>query len=89
MNPPLVASVPAPHRVEFFRLPKPRERDPYFGMSRGWYYSAAAAGDIKMISVRKRNAMRGVRLIVYDSVHDYIRRAAEQTPAPVSSEGCS
>ena len=89
MNPPLVASYPAPHRVEFFRLPKPRERDPYFGMSRAWYYSAAATGEIKMISVRKRNAMRGVRLVVYDSVHDYICRAAEQTSAPASSEGRS
>jgi hypothetical protein len=29
---------PAPHRVEFFRLPAPGKRDQFFGLSRGWYY---------------------------------------------------
>ena len=32
------------HRVEFFRLPAPGKRDPHFGLSRGWYYKAAALG---------------------------------------------
>ncbi len=30
-----------------------------------------------MIAVRQRNALRGVRLVVYDSVAGYIRRAGE------------
>lgn len=30
-----------------------------------------------MIAVRQRGALRGVRLVVYDSVIDYIRRAGE------------
>jgi hypothetical protein len=30
-----------------------------------------------MIVLRQRNALRGVRLIVYDSVRDYIYRAAK------------
>jgi hypothetical protein len=64
-------------RVEFFRLPGPGKRDPFFGLSRGWYYKAESLGEIKMISVRRRNALRGVRLVVYDSVADHIRRAAE------------
>src|SRR6266700_1842464 len=64
-------------RVEFFRLPAPGKRDPLFGLSRGWYYKAAALGEIKMIAVRQRGALRGVRLVVYDSVADYIRRAAQ------------
>jgi hypothetical protein len=64
------------HRVEFFRLPAPRKRDPHFGLSRSWYYKAASLGEIKMIAVRRRNALRGVRLIVYDSVADHVRRAA-------------
>jgi len=66
------------HRVEFFRLPAPGKRDPFFGLSRGWYYKAAAAGEIRMVAVRQRGAVRGVRLVAYDSVCDYIRRAAEQ-----------
>lgn len=66
---------PAGHRVEFFRLPAPGKRDPHFGLSRGWYYKATAAGQIKMVAVRQRNALRGVTLVVYDSVAAYIRRS--------------
>lgn len=70
-----------PHRVEFYRLPAAGKRDPFFGLSRGWYYKAAAIGEIKMVALRQRGALRGVRLVAYDSVCDYIRRAAEITPA--------
>lgn len=81
--PPPVSSA-APH-VEFFRLPAPGKRDPHFGLSRGWYYKAADLGEIKMVAVRQRGALRGVRLVVYDSVADYIRRSmggATAKPAP-------
>ena len=67
----------AAHCVEFFRLPAPGKRDPYSGLSRGWYYKAAALGEIKMVAVRQRHALRGVRLVVYDAVCAYIRRAAQ------------
>jgi hypothetical protein len=67
------------HRVEFFRLPHPGKRDPHFGLSRGWYYKAHAAGEIRMVAVRQRGALRGVRLVVYDSVMDYIRRSMGNT----------
>lgn len=70
----------ASHCVEFFRLPAPGKRDPYFGLSRGWYYKASTLGEIKMVAVRQRGALRGVRLVVYDSVCDYIRRAAQRIP---------
>lgn len=63
------------HRVEFFRLPPPGKRDPFFGLSRGWYYKAAAAGEIKMVAIRNRGAVRGVRLVAYDSVVDYVWRS--------------
>jgi hypothetical protein len=46
-------------------------------LSRGWYYKAAALGEIKMLAVRQWNAVRGVRLVVYDSVAEYIRRASQ------------
>ena len=71
----------AVQRVEFFRLPPPGKRDPHFGLSRGWYYKAAGSGEIKMVALRQRGALRGVRLVAYDSVCDYIRRAAQMTPA--------
>lgn len=85
------------HRVEFFRLPQPGKRDPFFGLSRGWYYKAAACGEIKMVAIRNRGAVRGVRLVAYDSVMDYIRRSmsgalaarssATDTPPPPSIAG--
>ena len=58
-TPPLTNATP--QRVEFFRLPAPGKRDPHFGLSRGWYYKAAALGEIKMVAVRQRGALRGVR----------------------------
>jgi hypothetical protein len=67
-------------RVEFFRLPAPGKRDPHFGLSRGWYYKAASLGEIKMVAIRQRGALRGVRLVVYDSVCEYIRRSAQTMP---------
>ena len=79
MNTPLIVSSSAQAvlpRIEFFRLPAPGKRDPYFGLSRGWYYKSAELGEIKMVSVRQRGALRGVRLVVYDSVCAYIRRSA-------------
>ncbi len=75
----------AAHRVEFFRLPSPGKRDPFFGLSRGWYYKAAAHGEIKMIALRQRNALRGVRLVVYDSVLDYINRAMNTPEGNISA----
>lgn len=79
-----LASPLAPQsRVEFFRLPASGERDPFFGLSRSWYYKAASIGEIRMIAVRQRGAVRGVRLVVYDSVADYIRRAASEATAAV------
>ncbi|HWA10541.1 MAG TPA: hypothetical protein VG838_13940 [Opitutaceae bacterium] len=79
----------ASHRVEFFRLPAPGKRDPFFGLSRGWYYKAAAAGEIKMVALRQRGALRGVRLVAYDSVCDYIRRAAEAAHTTLTATASS
>jgi RecA/RadA recombinase len=80
---------PAVPRVEFFRLPPPGKRDPHFGLSRSWYYKAAASGEIKLVSVRQRNALRGVRLVVYDSVAAFIRRASVEAGPAVNCEPAS
>lgn len=88
MNPVALTSLQneaAQQRIEFFRLPQPGKRDPHFGLSRAWYYKASALGEIRMIAVRQRGALRGVRL--YDSVADYIRRAGQE--ATQSGEICS
>ena len=78
MNSDLITPTPtdaASHHVEFYRLPAPGKRDPHFRLSRGWYYKAAGFGEIKMVALRQRGALRGVRLVAYDSVADYIRRS--------------
>ncbi len=76
-------------RVEFFRLPPPGKRDPYFGLSRGWYYKAAALGEIRMVALRQRGALRGVRLVAYDSVCDYIRRSTSESTRGRSAIGAA
>lgn len=80
-----VTAEAASHHVEFYRLPAPGKRDPHFGLSRGWYYKAAGLGEIKMVAVRQRGALRGVRLVVYDSVADYIRRSMNEANMPIAS----
>jgi len=81
MNPTALIYPAIQQRVEFFRLPAPGKRDPHFGLSRGWYYKAAGSGEIEMVALRQRGSLRGVRLVAYDSVCDYIRRAAQVAPA--------
>lgn len=61
-------------RPETYRLPRPGERDPYFGLGRAWYYSAEQRGDLKLIRLRKRGNLRGVTLVPYDEVAKLIRR---------------
>lgn len=72
--------------VEFFRLPSPGKRDPFFGLSRSWYYKAAALGEIKLVAVRQRGALRGVRLVAYDSVCEYIRPAMNPTSGKTGAD---
>jgi hypothetical protein len=38
------AASSASQRPEFFRLPKGRERDPFFGLSRACFYEGGATG---------------------------------------------
>lgn len=66
---------------EWIRLPV-KGRCPYTGLSRSTLYnlvSASAANDcrppVKSIVLRRRGAARGVRLISYDSLMDYLAAA--------------
>ncbi len=42
-------------------------------------------GEIKLVAVRQRNSVRGVRLVVYESVAAYIRRSMGETSAAAAS----
>ena len=46
-----------------FRLPKVGWRDPYFGLSRAWYYKAELDGRIALIRLCEKGKKRGTTLI--------------------------
>lgn len=46
-----------------FRLPKVGGRDPYFGLSRAWYYGAESDGRLALIRLREKGKKRGTTLI--------------------------
>jgi hypothetical protein len=63
-------------RPETYRLPRPSERDPFWGLGRSWYYAAEKRGDIKLIRLRKRGNLRGVTLVPYEAVAQLIKQLA-------------
>ena len=60
-------------RPETFRLPRPGQRDPFFGLPRTTYYELENAGTIRLIRLRKRGNIRGITLIPFDQVRAYLR----------------
>lgn len=64
-------------RPETFRLPK-IGGDPFFGLTRSWYYSAEKEGTLRLIRLRQRGKLRGVVLIPYDDVARIVAAAREQ-----------
>lgn len=61
-------------RPETFRLPRPGQRDPFFGLPRTTYYELEKEGVIRLIRLRKRGYQRGTTLIPFDQVLNYVRR---------------
>jgi hypothetical protein len=61
---------------ETYRLPRQNERDPYWGLSRAYYYEAEKAGMLKLIRLRKKGNLRGVTLVPYRAVAELIQRAS-------------
>jgi hypothetical protein len=63
-------------RPETFRLPKDGV-DPFFGLSRSFYYELEKRGLVRLIRIRKRGRQRGVTLIPFDSVARLVREQME------------
>lgn len=68
-----------PTRPEFIRLPAPGKRCPYTGLSRSTLNELTIPGPandnrppVKSVVLRKRGALRGIRLINYDSLMAYL-----------------
>jgi hypothetical protein len=51
-----------------FRLPRVGQRDPHFGLSRSWFYSAEENGRIKLIRLREKGKTRGTTLVPTEDV---------------------
>jgi hypothetical protein len=69
---PSEAARSASQRPEFFRLPK-SGGDPYFGLGRSYYYEGEQLGYWRLVRIRQRGKQRGVTLVPYDAVADFIR----------------
>jgi hypothetical protein len=68
---------PSASRPETFRLPKGRERDPFFGFSRSFFYHGEEVGYWRLIRIRERGKQRGITLVPYDAVAQFVRRQME------------
>lgn len=78
--PPISAAVVAEAtKPEWLRLPAPGERCRFTGLSRSTLNELTIAGPandgappVKSVVLRKRGALRGIRLISYDSLMRYL-----------------
>jgi hypothetical protein len=64
-------------RPEFYRLPKGSGGDPFFGLTRTFYYEGEARGYWKLARIRERGKLRGVTLVPYDAVAAFVRSKME------------
>ncbi len=88
MNPalPSASSVGEIIKPEWLRLPAPGTRCRFTGLSRGTLNELTIpcpANDhkppVKSVVIRKRGALRGIRLVSYDSLMNYLEALAPQS----------
>ena len=63
-----------PIKPEWLRIP---DAVRVFGISRSSLYEMITAGSIKSTVLRKRGALRGIRILSFDSLAEYCERAAK------------
>jgi hypothetical protein len=81
--PQVAVSVAAAVKPEWLRLPAPGSRCPFTGLSRSTLNELTIAGPandgsppVKSVVLRKRGALRGIRLISYDSLMAHLENLA-------------
>ena len=62
----------------YIRLPKPRGRCPLTGLCRSSLSQMLDDGRIKGVTIRRQGAMRGIRLILKQSLLDYLAGLTEE-----------
>jgi hypothetical protein len=63
-----------PIKPEWLRIP---DAVRVFGISRSSLYEMITAGSIKSTVLRKRGALRGIRILSFDSLAEYCERSAK------------
>jgi hypothetical protein len=64
-------------RPEFYRLPKGSGGDPFFHLTRTFYYEGEKRGYWRLARIRDRGKLRGVTLVPYDAVSAFIHSQME------------
>jgi hypothetical protein len=84
----------APNRPEWLRLPKPGTLCPWTGLSRSKLNELILPNPynnfkpvVQSICLRNRGQKKGVRLIVFDSLMEYLRSFAEDAPDSKPQQG--
>ena len=81
-------------RPEWLRLPQPGQRCRFTGLSRSTLNELCIdspvngySAPVKSIVLKKRGAMRGIRLISYDSLMAYLESLADKIDDPSNNKG--
>jgi hypothetical protein len=79
---------------EYIRLPKPRERDPVFGLSRSYLNVLILPSSennyrppVRSVVLRRKGAKTGVRLISVQSLREFIKRHESMPEDPRPNAG--
>lgn len=93
---PLAVAVQAPIQAEFIRMPKARERDPLFGLSRSYLNTLVLPcrenryqPPVRSIVLRRPGAKTGVRLVDVVSLRAFLVLHVEPAYQPHSGEAAS
>jgi len=60
------------HALPYTFRPPSKGADPYFGLTRSWYYAAEVQGRITLIRLRAKGKSRGVTLVLSAEVKSVI-----------------
>jgi hypothetical protein len=87
---PEIVPVLAQYKIEpneFLPMPGPGQICPYSGLRRGALYGLWKDGLIETIALRRKGRSRGRRLIVAESLRNYLRRLRHEQCANASKGG--
>jgi len=77
------SSADTPFRPETFRLPT-KGGDPFFGLTRSYYYHGEKLGYWRLFRLRKRGNIRGVTLVPFDEIKAFLQKQRPGTGQPAT-----